>query len=233
LGKIEKEESHIGKLSLLSGQLNVVYHSLPSEEARKQIIFFLDRISEYNTQIQAGLKKELAKDNKELKRKITSKFRKKPVYLEVLNNIHSIAKRHHDLGKKHLAKYKENDKSTYIHGHLAKHHSVHAKNMYDIILRKDVKKILQLMAIKLLAESYSKVLNASMQISKDSKEAARIAKSKKGLAKLRQKFISINANVMHQDLILRHFAANYSRTLIHSAELIDNLNKKFVLYTHS
>jgi hypothetical protein len=107
------------------------------------------------------------------------------------------------------------------------HYKNKAEDLYDTLLDKDVKNVIKHLALTKLAEIYKK-------ISKDCEElTSLIKKAINSLEKGKKVNIhDIHTKVVGESLILRHFAVNYSKSLIHASEFADKLSNKIVLYMH-
>lgn len=229
LDSIDNEKSIIGKQLLIGDQLQVVMKKVSNKGAKNQLIFYLVRLFNYNTQVYESLKLELKNDGKLLGNRVKNGFQKKDIHKEMCKNILKIANKHFNIGKQHLKGFNPQDKSTHRHGHMAMHHKVKAEGLYDTLVSKDIKQVIKRLALVKLTNTYKKMITRCGEI------ASLIVKTLKTVKKSNQLKLyihEINRYIAEQNLALRHFAINYSKSLIHAAEYIDNLNNKIILYTH-
>ena len=227
LKEIEKEESMIGKELLLGEQISLLSTKLPNKEARNQLILYLIRLFKYNNQVYEALSMELKDDRKLLKSRVNKGFKEKNIHDELYKQVLKIADRHFQIGKKHLKQFKE--KKEDYHGQLAFHHKVKAEELYDILLGKDVRKVIKHLALTKLTHTYEKLIRNSEESSTLVNQVIKKAEKKSNILK---QIKEINNNIQEQNLALRHFATNYSKSLIHTAEYVDKLSNKIIIYRH-
>ena len=229
LNSIDKEKSIIGKELLICEQLHIIERELPNKEASSQLILYLIRLLKYNNQVHDSIKKELSNDKKLLKSRVNKAFSANDIHQEIYNSVLKIADKHFNLGRKHMKKFKVNDSKTHHHAQYALHHKTKAEDLYDTLMGKDIKKVIKQLALTKLSEIYTKMNKKGEETS--SLIIKTVKKLEKG-NKVKTPIHDINKNILEQNLALRHFATNYSKTLIHSAEYIDNLSNKIILYHH-
>jgi hypothetical protein len=165
-------------------------------------------------------------------KRIEKEFKKDKVHKELYNSILSVADEHFKTGKNHVEQYDETDKKTHHHAHMALHHKTKAEELYDILLAKDVRKVLKHLALTKFSEVCEKLIENSEEIAANIQKAADYAEKNKTGEELNNCLYHINHKVLEQNLVLRHFALSYSKALIHSAEFLDSQSDKIILYVH-
>jgi len=228
LNSIDREKSLIGKSLIICDQLAAIQKK-KGKEARGQNILFLIRLFRYNTQVYESLKKELAKEKELLKKRVNKGFRSSSVHEEIYKNVLKVADQHFSIGKKHLKQFKSKDESTHKHGHMALHHKKKAEDIYDTLLGKDIKKVIKRLAIVKLAETYELLIKICNELSTELNKTIKSAKKGNKIAASIEKICVL---CHRQNLTLKHYAVNYSRAMIHSAEYIDNLRNKVIIYKY-
>lgn len=228
LNSIDREESVMGKQLLICEQLQQIETKLPSKEAKNQLILYLIRLFKYNAQIYESVKKELDDDSKLLKKRVEIGF-KKGASKEIYNNVLRVADHHFKIGKEHLNQLKPQDATTHHHANLALRHKNEAEELYNLLTEKGVRRVIKRLALMKLTDTYKKLIERCEALVKVVSSTVRIIESGK---KATTEVYEIHRFVVEQNLILRHFALNYSKSLIHSAEYIDFLNNRVVLYHH-
>lgn len=225
---LETEKSYIGKELLLCDQVYAIHDKLP--KAKYQIILYLIRLFKYNNQIYESLKRELANDKNLLQKRINKTFKEKNAHGEIYLNILKLANKHFIKGKTYLKNFDEDDASTHHHAHLSLHHKNKAEELYNELLAKDVKRVIKHLALVKLSEVYAHMMLKCEHLSKLIPEV--IKKIEQAHAEIQNDLYNIHRLVAEQNLSLRHFAINYSKSLVHAAEYMDNLSNRVILYEH-
>jgi hypothetical protein len=229
LDSIDREKCILGKELMLCEQIHAVNSSVLGKEARYQIILYLIRLFSYNLQVHQSLTKELENDKELLKKRVEKAMREKKVHNEIFDSVMKVADNHFNSGKEHLKHIRKEDSSTHYHAHLALNHKNKAEELYNTLMDKNIKRVMQKVAMIKLESTYKKLLEKCESL------ASMISQSIRSLEKGTQKNMSfhhLTQQVFEQNLLLRQFAVNYSKSLVHAAEYRDHLNNKIVIYVH-
>jgi len=224
LSRIEKEGSLLGKERIICDQLSS-FSKKSSKNTRMQLILMLIRLYKTNTQIVESLEKELKNDKKLLKKRVSQKLKK--VHAELHGNLLTVAGRHTKAARVHYGKYIPEKSSTHGHYHIASHHKKKAENLYKFLMSRGAREMLKKVATVKLEKVYKELISDSKKI------AAAIEKDVSAIEKNRKVDLDyIRYLVNRQIIALSHFATNYSKSLIHTAQFVDNLSNKIILYHH-
>jgi hypothetical protein len=229
LTSIEKETSLIGKELLICDQLQAIKHKYPEKQSKNLLIFYVMRLSKYNEQVIKSLNKELEGEKNLLKRRVSRVLIEKDVQKELYKNILKAADKHYTSGKGHLSQFDGKDENTYHHASLAHHHKERAEDLYSALLDKNLIKVLQHLAFVKLGNIYSQIIGKASELSSILELTAKtVTKGKQVDVKIHE----VHRLVAEQNLYLRHFAINYSKSLVHAAEFMDESESKVILYKH-
>jgi hypothetical protein len=233
LNAIDKEKSVLGKEILLCHQLHTVYNDLPKKEAKSQMVLYFIRLFMYNNQILESVSKELADDNKLLKKRVNKEFKENAVHKEIHKKLVSIADKHLKLSKHHFKKFDHKKTDTRHHIMRADHHRTRAEDIYDNLLHKDAKKMIKTLVLKKLVKIYEKIVLSCDETAMKISDAIKLLDGKGSIkGKVKKLLYDIHKAIELQGGYLRHFAVNYSKSMVHSAEYIDDLKNKIILYHH-
>ncbi len=225
--QILKERSLIGKQQLLADTL-VSISSKRTNQARDHMLILLLYLHRSNERVTASLQQELASGKKLLSRRI-EKTCNHAVKKELQKNLWKVAEHHFRKGNLHLKHFNQKNTSSPAHAVMARYHHSNANDIYQILVRKDILTILKKLAFTKLAETYAQILLCCKQVDRTIEKAVNDLR-KNGSARLSAKNMAMS--ITNERIALQHFATNYSKSLIHSAEYVDHMNNRFILYHH-
>ncbi len=229
LNSIEKEKSLIGKQLLILEQIKIAA-KVRSQAGRNQLLALLYRLHQVNKQIEDSLKAELKSKAMTLTKRVNTGLKKKEVLNDFHANIWRLAESHFRKGNLHMQKVQHEKKATHQHASIAYQHHARAKKIYDSMLRKDSKVILKKLAHKKLSDTYKQIMDRTKLLDKIIEDLVNAIEKQSKAIRIRIK--NVEKLVNEENDLLIHFATNYSKSLIHSAEFVDKLNNKAVLYEH-